>query len=154
GVLSQLQPNLSLALGTSEVTLLELMAAYGTIANHGVRVQPYGLIHVQTEDRLVHPLGPVRAEPMIDPAIDDELLRLMVAVVERATGRAARLDRPAAGKTGTTQDYHDAWFIGFTRDLVAGVWVGNDDNAGTNKVTGGSLPAQIWHDFMVQAYAT
>jgi 1A family penicillin-binding protein len=154
GVLSDLRPTPSLALGTSEVTLLELMAAYGTIANRGVRVQPYGLVHVQTEDRLIHPLGPVRAEPLIDPAIDDELLRLMVAVVERGTGRAARIDRPAAGKTGTTQDYHDAWFIGFTRDLVAGVWVGNDDNAGTNKVTGGSLPAQVWHDFMVAAYAT
>ena len=58
------------------------------------------------------------------------------------------------GKTGTTQDYHDAWFIGFTRDLVVGVWLGNDDNAGTNKVTGGSLPAQVWHDFMTLAYAT
>ncbi|MBI3516431.1 MAG: PBP1A family penicillin-binding protein [Proteobacteria bacterium] len=154
GVLSELRPTPSLALGTSEVTLLELLAAYGTIANHGVRVQPYGLVHVQTEDRLVHPLGPVRAEPLIDPAIDDELLRLMVAVVERGTGRAAKLDRPAAGKTGTTQDYHDAWFIGFTHDLVAGVWLGNDDSSATNKVSGGSLPTQIWHDFMAAAYAT
>jgi penicillin-binding protein 1A len=75
-------------------------------------------------------------------------------VVERGTGTAARFDRPAAGKTGTTQDYRDAWFIGFTRDLVVGVWVGNDDNSGTNKITGGSMPAQIWHDFMVSAYAT
>ena len=154
GIVSDLQPNLSLALGTSEVTLLELMAAYGTIANDGRRVEPYGLVHVQTADRLVHPLGPARAEPLIAPAIDDEMLRLMVAVVERGTGRAAHFDRPAAGKTGTTQDYHDAWFIGFTHDLVAGVWVGNDDNSATVKVTGGSLPAQIWHDFMVEAYAT
>ncbi len=154
GILSELQPNLSLALGTSEVTLLELMAAYGTIANDGKRVQPYGLVQVQTEDRLVHPLGPIRPDPLIAPAIDEDMLRLLVAVVERGTGRAARFNRPAAGKTGTTQDYHDAWFIGFTHDLVAGVWVGNDDNTGTNKVTGGSLPAQIWHDFMVAAYAT
>jgi len=154
GILSELKPNLSLALGTSEVTLLELMAAYGTIANDGKRVQPYGLAHVQTADRLVHPLGPIRPDPLIAPAIDEDLLRMMVAVVERGTGRAAKFDRPAAGKTGTTQDYHDAWFIGFTGDLVAGVWVGNDDSSATNKVSGGSLPAQIWHDFMVAAYAT
>ncbi|MBV8169013.1 MAG: PBP1A family penicillin-binding protein, partial [Alphaproteobacteria bacterium] len=154
GIMSPLEPNLSLALGTSEVSLLEMMAAYGTIANGGKRVQPYGLVHVQTEDRLVHPVGPVRPDPLINPAVDDEMLRLMVAVVERGTGRGARIDRPAAGKTGTTQDYHDAWFIGFTRDLVVGVWLGNDDNSGTNKVTGGSLPAQVWHDFMTMAYAT
>jgi 1A family penicillin-binding protein len=154
GILSELHPNPSLALGTSEVTLLELMAAYGTIADGGRRVQPYGLVHVQTADRLVHPLGPIRAEPLIDPAIDAEMLRLLVAVVDHGTGRAAKFDRPAAGKTGTTQDYHDAWFIGFTGDLVAGVWVGNDDSSPTDKVSGGSLPAQIWHDFMVAAYAT
>jgi penicillin-binding protein 1A len=112
------------------------------------------LTAVQTADRLVHPLGPVPAEPLIDPTIDDELLRLMVAVIARGTGSAARIDRPAAGKTGTTQDYRDAWFIGFTRDLVVGVWLGNDDDSSTDKVTGGSLPAQIWHDFMVSAYAT
>src|SRR5205807_4201728 len=86
GILSELRPNPSLALGTSEVTLLELMAAYGTIANDGKRVQPYGLVHVQTADRLVHPLGPVRPDPLIDPAYDDEMLRLMVGVVERGTG--------------------------------------------------------------------
>jgi penicillin-binding protein 1A len=154
GITSKLEPNVSLALGTSEVSLLELMAAYGTIANGGKRVEPYGLLHVQTADRIVHPLGPVRPEPLVAPAIDDELLRLMVAVVARGTGSAARIDRPAAGKTGTTQDYRDAWFIGFTRDLVVGVWLGNDDNSSTNRITGGSLPAQIWHDFMVSAYAT
>jgi penicillin-binding protein 1A len=154
GIASKLEPNISLALGTSEVTLLELMAAYGTIANDGKRVQPYGLVHVQTADRIVHPLGPVAAEPVIDPAIDDTMLRLMVAVVARGTGAAARIDRPAAGKTGTTQDYRDAWFIGFTRDLVVGVWLGNDDNSSMNKITGGSLPTQIWHDFMVSAYGT
>jgi len=154
GITSKLEPNVSLALGTSEVSLLELMAAYGTIANNGKRVEPYGLTAVQTADRLVHPLGPVRAEPLIDPTIDDELLHLMVAVIARGTGSAARIDRPAAGKTGTTQDYRDAWFIGFTRDLVVGVWLGNDDNSSTDRITGGSLPAQIWHDFMVSAYAT
>ena len=154
GIWSRLEPNVSLALGTSEVSLLELMAAYGTIANGGRLVQPYGLTGVETADHAVHPVGAVPPEPVIDPAVDDELLRLMVAVVRSGTGTAARIDRPAAGKTGTTQDYRDAWFIGFTRDLVVGVWVGNDDHSPTDKVTGGGLPAQIWHDFMSASYAT
>jgi penicillin-binding protein 1A len=131
-----------------------MMAAYGTIANGGRLVQPYGLTDVETADHVVQPLGAALPDAVIDPAVDDELLRLMVAVVNRGTGTAARIDRPAAGKTGTTQDYRDAWFIGFTRDLVVGVWVGNDDNSGTVKVTGGGLPAQIWHDFMTASYAT
>ena len=154
GIWSRLEPNASLALGTSEVTLLEMMAAYGTIANGGRLVQPYGVLEARTADQQIHPLGPATPEAVIDPAIDDDMLRMMVAVVTRGTGTAARIDRPAAGKTGTTQDYRDAWFIGFTHDLVVGVWVGNDDHSPTNKVTGGSLPAQIWHDFMVSAYAT
>jgi penicillin-binding protein 1A len=79
---------------------------------------------------------------------------MLAGVIGHGTGKGATLPRPAAGKTGTTQDYHDAWFIGFTRDLVVGVWLGNDDNSGTNKVTGGSLPAQVWHDVMTMAYAT
>jgi penicillin-binding protein 1A len=76
---------------------------------------------------------------------------MMQSVIFSGTGKAAALDRPAAGKTGTSQDYRDAWFIGFTADLVTGVWVGNDDNSPMNKVTGGSLPTRIWHDFMTAA---
>jgi penicillin-binding protein 1A len=79
---------------------------------------------------------------------------MMTAVISHGTGRNAALSRPAAGKTGTTQDYRDAWFIGYTADLVAGVWFGNDDNAPMNKVTGGSLPAQTWRRFMLAATRT
>src|SRR4029077_5359437 len=71
--------------------------------------------------------------------------------VREGTGRAAQVDRPVAGKTGTSEDYRDAWFVGFTPDLVVGVWVGNDDNTPMNGVTGGSLPATIWHDFVTRA---
>jgi endonuclease YncB( thermonuclease family) len=82
------------------------------------------------------------------------MLDLLVAAVRDGTGKAARLARPAAGKTGTTQDYRDAWFIGFTADVVVGVWVGNDDNSPMDKVVGGDLPAKIWHDFVAAADTT
>jgi membrane peptidoglycan carboxypeptidase len=81
------------------------------------------------------------------------MIELLAGVVREGTGKAARISGPAAGKTGTSQDYRDAWFIGFTPDLVVGVWVGNDDNAAMNGVTGGSLPATIWRDFVTQAAA-
>ena len=77
--------------------------------------------------------------------------QMLSAVIGHGTGKSAALPRPAAGKTGTTQEYRDAWFIGYTADLVAGVWLGNDDNAPMNKVTGGSLPAQTWQRFMLAA---
>lgn len=77
---------------------------------------------------------------------------MMVDTITQGTGRAAQIDRPAAGKTGTSQDYRDALFVGFTSDLVAGIWVGNDNDSPTNKVTGGALPARIWHDFMIDAH--
>src|SRR5690349_24417133 len=80
--------------------------------------------------------------------------RLMVEVTATGTGKAARLeDRPTAGKTGTTQDYRDAWFVGFTADLVCGVWIGNDDNSSMKRATGGGLPARIFHNFMESAEA-
>jgi penicillin-binding protein 1A len=77
--------------------------------------------------------------------------QMLAAVIDHGTGRSAQLPRPAAGKTGTTQDYRDAWFIGYTADLVTGVWFGNDDNAPTNNVIGGGLPAQTWRHFMLAA---
>jgi penicillin-binding protein 1A len=77
---------------------------------------------------------------------------MLVAVVEQGTGRAARLDRPAAGKTGTSQDYRDAWFVGYTADYVAGVWLGNDDNSPMERVTGGGLPAELWRAVMLEAH--
>jgi penicillin-binding protein 1A len=80
-----------------------------------------------------------------------KMLDVMAATVENGTGRKAKLDRPVYGKTGTSQNFRDAWFIGLTSDLVTGVWVGNDDNAPMDKVTGGTLPVTIWHDFMAPA---
>ena len=93
------------------------------------------------------------ATPVIDPVKLAELNRMLLAVVEYGTGKSAKLDRMAAGKTGTSQEYRDAWFMGFTADYVAGVWLGNDDNQPMKRVTGGGLPARIWHDFMMDAHA-
>ncbi len=92
---------------------------------------------------------------VMTPLSDQQMTRLMMETVTTGTGKAARLDgRPTAGKTGTTQDFHDAWFVGFTADLVCGVWIGNDDNAPMVKATtGGTLPARIFHSFMTAAEA-
>ena len=93
-------------------------------------------------------------KPSSRPSILRQMTQLMVETVSTGTGKAARLEeRPTAGKTGTTQDYHDAWFVGFTSDLICGVWIGNDDNSPMAKATGGGLPARIFHNFMETAEA-
>ncbi|HZS83198.1 MAG TPA: PBP1A family penicillin-binding protein [Stellaceae bacterium] len=153
GITEELANDASLALGTSEVSLIDLTAAYAAFANGGIGAWPYGIEEVRGRDGRIlfqrNGSGPGR---VIAPEIEAEMTQLMEGVlVGRGSGRAAALDRPAAGKTGTTSDYRDALFIGFTADLVAGVWFGNDDNQPMNKVTGGSLPAQTWHAFMMEA---
>jgi penicillin-binding protein 1A len=144
---------MSLALGTGEVNLVELVAAYAPFANGGAGVWPYGIAEIRDNRGKVlfrrSGGGPGR---VIDPGVAAQMSEMLTGVIARGTGRAAALpDRPAAGKTGTTQDYHDAWFVGYTADLVAGVWLGNDDNSPMNKVTGGTLPAKTWKNFMLAA---
>ena len=90
---------------------------------------------------------------MVDPAHAVQLARMMAGVIDYGTGKSAKLDRPAAAKSGTTQEYRDAWFVGFTADLVAGVWLGNDNNDAMKRVTGGTLPAKVWQGFMMDAHA-
>lgn len=154
GITSEIQPHPSIALGALEVTLLDLTGAYGAVANGGIGVIPHGIREIRTREGRVlfrrQGGGPGR---VLDPRVAAEMAQLMTAVVEGGTGRAARLDRAAAGKTGTSQDFRDAWFVGFSGDLTTGVWVGNDDNSPMNKVTGGNLPAQLWKSFMQPALA-
>ena len=155
GIASPLEAVSSLALGTSVVTPLELTAAYVPFANGGRGVIPYGIISIRTRGgkRLFSRTGEGAGE-VIAPLNLGQMTALMVETVTTGTGRAARLaERPTAGKTGTTQDYHDAWFVGFTADLVCGVWIGNDDNGPMNRATGGGLPAHIFHNFMESAEA-
>ena len=153
GISADLRGDLSLALGTSEVTLMELTAAYAGILNRGRAVWPYGVAEIRTRaGQTVYQRGGSGAGAATAPRHAWELMEMMGGVISHGTGRAAALARPAAGKTGTSQDHRDAWFIGFTADYVAGVWVGNDDGTPMDGVTGGGLPARIWHDVMDAAH--
>lgn len=153
GVGGELRRDLTLALGTSEVTLLELTAAYGVIANRGVRV-PVGAIR-----QVVGPGGnvrwerPVGREPVLSEDVAFLLTSLLQGVIERGTGRRAQaLGLPAAGKTGTSQDATDLWFVGFTPSLVAGVWVGYDTPRSMGpQESGGRIAVPVWTEFMRRA---
>jgi penicillin-binding protein 1A len=153
GITSKLEANASIALGTSEVTPLELTSAYGAIASGGIKVTPYLVTEVDGPDgRVLYKRKVPEERRVIAQHVDRDLTAMMYGVMTEGTGRGAAIwTHEAAGKTGTTQDYHDAWFVGFTADYVAGVWVGNDDATPMRGVTGGSLPAQIWHEVMLAA---
>ncbi|MBI1274301.1 MAG: PBP1A family penicillin-binding protein [Alphaproteobacteria bacterium] len=155
GITSPLNRDLSLALGTSEASLMELTTAFAAIAAGGRAVTPYAVISIRVRDGQEIYRRPESAVPpvAVDPEAIAVLTDMMMSVVQEGTGRRARLDRQAAGKTGTTQDYRDAWFVGFTSDYTTGVWMGNDDNASMKRVTGGGAPAQLWHDYMAAAEA-
>ena len=154
GINSPLGADASIALGTSETTVLEMTGAYATFANRGQGVLPYGITRIATRDgQVLYQRSGSGLGTVASPMAVREMIDVMSATVDWGTGHGAVIDRPAAGKTGTSQNYHDAWFIGLTGQLVTGVWVGNDDNSPMNKVTGGSLPVNIWHDFMSQALA-
>jgi penicillin-binding protein 1A len=153
GVQSDLPAVPSLALGSAEVTLLEMTRAFAAIAASAESVEPYSVRSINRGDQMLHTRAAATQPSPIDPAARAAIIDLLASVVREGTGKAARISGPAAGKTGTTQDYRDAWFIGFTPELVVGVWVGNDDNAPMNGVTGGSVPATIWHEFVTQAAA-
>lgn len=150
GIQQTLPANLSLALGTCDVNLLELTAAYATFANGGFGVLPHGIeeVHTRDGDEVYRRQGSGLGRVMSEPAMG-EMNYMLKRVMTDGTGRKAALStRQTAGKSGTSQDFRDAWFIGYSADLVVGVWVGNDNRAPMKKVTGGGLPAQIWHDFM------
>ena len=150
GIASPLEANASLALGTNEVTPLELTGAYAAFANGGYRVTPYFVTEVDDNGgKVLYRRQPPAPQRVIDAGVDRDMLAMLWGVVTFGTGNAASLKpREAGGKTGTTQDSKDAWFVGFTTDYVTAVWVGNDDNRPTRGITGGALPAQIWREAM------
>jgi penicillin-binding protein 1A len=154
GIASDIAPNASIALGTSEVTPLELTAAFVPFANGGAPVEPFIVSRISTRDgEILYQRNGGGLGQAIAGFDLGALNRMMRAVVTQGTGRDAQFgEYEIAGKTGTSQDYRDAWFIGYTAEYVAGVWVGNDDNSPMGKVTGGSLPAAIWRDVMEPAH--
>lgn len=153
GVHSDLAQGPALALGASEATLLEMTGAYAGILNGGSSVAPYGLRELRLKDE-AEPLigqGGGIGQRVISDTAAKELTWMMTQVIQAGTGgRAALGARPVAGKTGTTSEARDAWFIGFTADYVAGVWMGYDNNTPLKGVTGGGLPAEIWHEVMTR----
>jgi penicillin-binding protein 1A len=154
GIASKLEPNASIALGTSEVSMIELVSAYVPFANGGVAVAPHVIERVRTaQGKVIYKAYNPGLGRVIDERYAAMMNQMMQETLTSGTARSAALPGfPAAGKTGTSQDYRDAWFIGYTGHLVAGVWLGNDDNTSTKKLTGGALPAEIWNHFMVAAH--
>jgi penicillin-binding protein 1A len=153
GITSELEPNASIALGTSAVTPLEMVAAYDSFANGGIGVQPHVIARVRTANgKLLY----ARKNANFGRVIDPQYVAMMNSMMEETllTGTARKAELPgwqAAGKTGTSQDWRDAWFVGYTSALVAGVWLGNDDDSPTKKTSGGNLPVEIWSRFMKAA---
>ncbi len=154
GIKSPLQPVLSLVLGPSDVTLLEMVSAYGVFANGGIRTTPMAVLKVTDWHGKVLEEHVPQRQVVLSPEVAYLMTDLLKGVIRRGTGAAANIGIPQAAKTGTTDDYRNAWFLGFTPYLVTGVWVGNDDDSPMNKVVGGGLPAQIWAAFMKQATAS
>ncbi len=154
GIRSDLRDGPALALGTSEVTLLELTGAYATLASGGFRLEPHIIERVRTGRGVVLYQRPVRVPVrVIEQAQVDQMNDMLNAALVFGTGRRAALDHhPAAGKTGTSQDFRDAWFVGYTTHLAGGVWFGNDNGRAMNKIMGGSMPARLWHDVMLAAH--
>jgi penicillin-binding protein 1A len=154
GIDAPLPEHPSLALGTAELSLLDLTAAYASVHADRAPLEPRGILGFAPQDRkqLFSTVPPPDQVERLGPD-RDQLIQVLQDVVEHGTGRAASLDGFAAGKTGTSQDYRDGWFIGFNDRLTVGVWVGNDDSTSMNEVTGGSLPAAIWKRFQTEAGA-
>ncbi|MCI4679788.1 PBP1A family penicillin-binding protein [Rhodoblastus acidophilus] len=157
GVTAPLPDTQSLPLGADEVSPMDQATGYAAFANGGKRVKPYAALEIyNSRGELVysHDRDGEKPQQVIDPRYINELVFMMTQVVQQGTGRRAQLDGiEVAGKTGTTNDYKDAWFCGYTGNFVGIVWYGNDDDQAMNKMTGGSMPAATWHDIMQYAHS-
>jgi membrane peptidoglycan carboxypeptidase len=162
GIKTDLQAVPSAVLGSNTVTPMDMSAAYATFANRGIRVPPVLVTRITRSDGTVLFEHQHRQQKVMDAGLTDTLTDILVQAIERGTGTKAKLDRPAAGKTGTANDWVDAWFVGYTPELSTAVWVGFPTKAGGTpvqmrppatpiRVTGGSYPAEIWQRFMSQA---
>ncbi|MDD3014390.1 MAG: penicillin-binding transpeptidase domain-containing protein, partial [Candidatus Gastranaerophilales bacterium] len=149
GITTYIADDPTIALGSSGVKLIELTSAYGVLANGGVKVEPYAIEKIENSNgRIIYQTNSNNFKKVLDTRTVSYMVEMLKSVVKIGTGRAANIGRPVAGKTGTTDSYRDAWFIGFTPEIVTGIWVGNDNNTPTKKLTGGSIPASIWANYM------
>jgi penicillin-binding protein 1A len=150
GIASKLEPNASIALGTSEVSVIELTAAYAPFANGGLAVTPYVVQRISdTKGKTLYAHDGQSLGRIIEPRYVGMMNTMLQETLKTGTGHNAVIPGwPAGGKTGTSQDFRDAWFIGYTSKLVTGVWLGNDDGTPMKKVTGGGLPVEIWTRYM------
>ena len=153
GIAGELQAVPSLALGTSELSPLDLTTGYAAFANGGDGVIPHVIVRIRTESgKVLYERKGSGLGRVIEPQHEADMVAMMTGTVTSGTGRAASLGaRPVAGKTGTSQDYRDAWFVGFTSNLITGVWIGNDSGTPMKRATGGGLPARIFKAYMLKA---
>ena len=153
GIRSPILNSPSLALGTSEVNLLELTAAYDVLANRGKGIFVHGIRSIEnTSGKTLFMRKGKGPGKILESELVNTMIRMMENTIETGTGKNAKINRPAAGKTGTSQSLRDAWFIGFSSELVVGVWFGNDDDSPMENITGGTAPAILWSDFMKKAH--
>ncbi len=152
GIHSALSDNASIALGTSEVSLLELTGAFVPFSNGGYKPQLRLISKVEdTNGKTIYDFGEITANRVVESDIVGMMNAMLEQTVENGTARKAAIDRPSAGKTGTSQDFRDAWFIGYTTDYVTGIWFGNDDGHPMKTISGGSLPVRAWKSYMTVA---
>ncbi len=152
GITTPIPYDYTISLGSNSVKLFEMTRAYGVFANGGFRVEPYAIERVESSrGTVLYEARKARTSKVLNVNTAATMTAIMKTVIQSGTGRAANIGKPAAGKTGTTDDCKDAYFIGFTPDVVTGVWVGNDDNSKMGELTGGTVPAKIWRDVMLVA---
>jgi penicillin-binding protein 1A len=153
GITADLESSLTTALGSNGVPMIQMVTAYTILGRGGTSVEPYSIRKVTDKDGnvLYKRPAPEKPEQVIDQGALRQLTAMMQSVIQSGTGAAAAIPYPAAGKTGTSQDFRDAWFSGFSTKYAASIWFGNDDNSPTNRLTGGSAPAQVWREVMTKA---
>ena len=152
GITTPIPYDYTISLGSNSVKLFEMTRAYGVFANGGFKVEPYAIERVESSrGTILYEAKKAKTSKVLNINTAATMTAIMKTVITNGTGRAANIGKPAAGKTGTTDDCKDAYFIGFTPDVVTGVWVGNDDNTRMGELTGGTVPAKIWRDIMLVA---